>query len=666
MSEVEPPKAEVRKTLTNMPAMETPQSVTHQMMSEDEITRRISKAEEEAKRDYNGYRRKVLAFALVGYIYILFVPMVLVLLMAGSAWFIMQTGHLYGFEIQIVLGLLIALFAYLRALWVPLAPPTGLKLERSDYPELFNLVSELSKQLKIKVDHILVDDQFNAMVVQHPRLGFFGWYENYVVLGLPLMQSLPPQHFMSVLVHEFGHISGNHGKSTAFIYNQRVRLVQLLIAMHQHSQLALVLLSRFYDWYYPRFSSASLVIAREHEKQADLQAIEVTDGSTCGEALSLTEVKGNLLNEVWESIHDSIKENDTPPDLVYFKIGEKLCTAPENKDKSIEKLAEALRRATDSEDSHPSLSERLKLANFSAQRMEAETLYKSLPLEFAPDESAAGVFFGKKLPSIIQYCSDQWFNTNNIQWKSVHLQIQEAANELRELEQKAETQKLSLEELLKVAQLTAVKDGPQSSLPNFEKVLEVAPKNAEARYAVAMILLEREDESGALILKELAEEKQEFGLHACASLRDYYEKKRNHEAFKDLEKLWFEYQSIIALAQQERQRITKSDVIGPHNLSKGTVETIVEILKKHDCIVEAYLYCKLMQYLPDQKFYVLVLVPKNLNIMMKPAYHDLQEKLKLEIQFPGTYTLDLIASDMMWMKDNAATLPNALIYKRQD
>jgi polyferredoxin len=134
MSEVEPPKAEVRKTLTNMPAMETPQSVTHQMMSEDEITRRISKAEEEAKRDYNGYRRKVLAFALVGYIYILFVPMVLVLLMAGSVWFIMQTGHLYGFEIQIVLGLLIALFAYLRALWVPLAPPTGLKLERSDYP----------------------------------------------------------------------------------------------------------------------------------------------------------------------------------------------------------------------------------------------------------------------------------------------------------------------------------------------------------------------------------------------------------------------------------------------------------------------------------------------------------------------------------------------------
>ncbi len=664
MSEVQPAKAEVRKTLTQIPAMETPQSVTHQMMPEDEITRRISKAEEEAKRDYNGYRRKVLAFALVGYLYILFVPMVLALLMAGAVWFIMQTGHLYGFEIQIVLGLLIALAAYIRALWVPMTKPTGLKLERSDYPELFDLATELSEQLKIKVDHILVDEQFNAMVVQHPRLGFFGWYENYVVLGLPLMQSLPPQHFKSVLAHEFGHISGNHGKSTAFIYNQRVRLVQLLSAMHQHSQVALALLSKFYDWYYPRFSASSLVIAREHEKQADAQAIEITNGQTAGEALALTEIKGSLLQDIWESIQESIKEVETPPDLVYFKIGARLCAAPEDKGKSVEKLAEALARATDSEDSHPSLRDRLKIANFPPHKIEAETLYDSVPLNFATEQSAAAVYFGKKLPAIIQYCSDIWFNAINIQWKSVHMQMLEAAHELKELERKAETQELTLDELLKVASLTAVIDGPQSSLCAYEIALEQAPQNAEARYAVGTILCEKDDERGLAILRTLSEEKKEFGLHACAFLREYFEKKRKPDAVKELDKLWYEYQAVISLAQAERQRIEKSDLIGPHDLSAGTLQTVVEILKKHEAVKEAYLYCKLMQYLPDQKYYVLVIVPEVIAFMPKTAEMKLEETLKQEIQFPGTYSIDVITSAMKWMKDNAATLPNALIYKR--
>lgn len=664
MNETQQTKAEVRKTLTNMPAMETPQSVAHQMMPEDEIARRVSQAEEEARRDYKGYRRKVLAFAMLGYLYILFVPLVLMLMLAGTIWIMVASRHIYGIGIQIAFGLLIALLAYIRALWVSLSPPAGLELERSEYPELFELVTQLSEQLKIKVDHILVDDQFNAMVVQHPRLGFFGWYANYVVLGLPLMQSLPPQHFKSVLAHEFGHISGNHGKSNSFIYNQRVRLVQLLVAMHQHSQIALVLLSRFYDWYFPRFSASSLVIAREHEKQADLQAIEVTDNKICGQALTLTEIKGNQLNEIWTSIQDTIKDVDAPPDLVYFQIGEKLAAAPEDKTKSVEKLAEALKRPTDDEDSHPSLKERLQLAKFTQESMQPETLYDSLPLDLTQAQSAASLYFGKKLPSIIQYCSDQWFNANNMQWKSVHAQIMEAANELNELERKAETQELSVDELVKVANLTAVRDEHPAALAAFQKVLEREPQHAEARYAVATLLLEKNDESGIPMLKALAGEKKEFGLHACAYLREYYEKKRNHEAVKDLDKLWFEYQNIIGLAQAERQSLDKSDLIVSHDLPQRTVDTVIEILSKHQGVKEAYLYRKIMQYLPDQKFYVLAVVPGVVNILPNREEMKLEETLRQEIQFPGTYQITVINSATKWMKDNATTLPTALIYKR--
>jgi hypothetical protein len=33
-------------------------------------------------------------------------------------------------------------------------------------------------------------DDFNAAVVQAPRLGLFGWYRNYLLIGLPLAKAL--------------------------------------------------------------------------------------------------------------------------------------------------------------------------------------------------------------------------------------------------------------------------------------------------------------------------------------------------------------------------------------------------------------------------------------------------------------------------------------------
>jgi hypothetical protein len=51
--------------------------------------------------------------------------------------------------------------------------------------------------------HVLVTDDFNAAVVQAPRLGLFGWYRNYLLIGLPLAKALTVEQFKAVLAHEF-------------------------------------------------------------------------------------------------------------------------------------------------------------------------------------------------------------------------------------------------------------------------------------------------------------------------------------------------------------------------------------------------------------------------------------------------------------------------------
>jgi len=91
-----------------------------------------------------------------------------------------------------------------------------------EVPELFAMLRGLEDELGAPRFHevLLVGDN-NAAVVQLPRLGVFGWYKNYLLLGLPLMQGLGPEEFKSVLAHELGHLSGGHGRFGNWLYRMR-------------------------------------------------------------------------------------------------------------------------------------------------------------------------------------------------------------------------------------------------------------------------------------------------------------------------------------------------------------------------------------------------------------------------------------------------------------
>jgi hypothetical protein len=82
-----------------------------------------------------------------------------------------------------------------------------LELYRTDAPALFALLETLRSRLKTpRVHHVLLVGAHNAAVVQLPRLGVFGWQRNYLLIGLPLMQSVSPKEFDAVLApyHDVG------------------------------------------------------------------------------------------------------------------------------------------------------------------------------------------------------------------------------------------------------------------------------------------------------------------------------------------------------------------------------------------------------------------------------------------------------------------------------
>ncbi|YAG11468.1 M48 family metallopeptidase [Nostoc sp. DSM 114161] len=182
----------------------------------------IQKLEVFANKQPRLYKLQVAFLATLGYVYIFLVLAVTLALLVGIVFLMLNAHSARASSIKAILFLVALAFVLLRSLWISFPPPTGLPLYPKDVPNLYSLTNEISSKLQApRFHHILLTNDFNAGVVQRPRLGLLGWQQNYLILGLPLMLALSPEQFRAVLAHELGHLSGNHSRFHGWIYPQR-------------------------------------------------------------------------------------------------------------------------------------------------------------------------------------------------------------------------------------------------------------------------------------------------------------------------------------------------------------------------------------------------------------------------------------------------------------
>ena len=132
-------------------------------------------------------------------------------------------------------------------------------------------IDALRKQLKaIKIHEIILTDEFNAGIMQTPRLGVFGWYKNTLILGLQLLLALSPEQARAVLAHEFGHLSGNHSRLNGWIYRARTSWYRVMDAFDRTGGWGTGPMRKFFDWYAPYFNAYSFALARANEAAPDV------------------------------------------------------------------------------------------------------------------------------------------------------------------------------------------------------------------------------------------------------------------------------------------------------------------------------------------------------------------------------------------------------------
>ena len=280
-------------------------------MTEQEFEALVARLDQEARRHPAKYRLKVILLAYAGYAYV-----ALVLLVAAGLFFATIPAAVYLKALVIKLALIFGGFFWVvaGAMWVRLEVPKGRRIAKSETPELFALIEKSRRSLGApRFHHVLITDDFNAAVVQIPRLGLLGWYRNTLLIGLPLMKALTRQQLAAVLAHEFGHLAGGHGRLGNWVYRLRFGWARLAQALQGRRSLGTFAFVPFFKWYAPYFSAVSFPLARANEYEADAASARLTSPSAAAAALTGVNVIGTFLQACyWPGLHRKADEVAQP------------------------------------------------------------------------------------------------------------------------------------------------------------------------------------------------------------------------------------------------------------------------------------------------------------------------------------------------------------------
>lgn len=570
-------------------------------MTAEEFTQLVRRAERHAARSPAAYRVRVILLGALGYLYVWFLIAAALgglALLAMSVWPGAEgargSARLAG---EVAVPVVIFVGILFRALWVKLDAPEGKPLDRQRFPELHAALDEIRDQLQgPKLHAVLLDDQFNASITQIPRLGVFGWHRNYLVVGLPLLQMLSPRQLVAVLAHEYGHLSGAHGKLGTWIYRVRTTWMQLLTAFHEKRARGAELVRRFFEWYAPYFSAYSFALARANEYEADRCAARVAGASHMGAALVRVETAGAYFaTEYWPSLYRTADSQPRPEGQPFGRLARR-AGAVISQERAGRLLEQALAAPTDVGDTHPSLADRLRSLGLEAELPD--------PL----GETAAEAFLGEHLRGIVTEFDLRWRAAATPVWRERYESVQTARARLRDLYQGPESDRTP-QELLERARLVDQLAGRKQALPQYRRALEADPSAPLPLCVVGLSLLEEGDESGLEMLERGMALDEGLAVGACQAVRDHF------AAAGDMGRATTWHERAVRQAEKaesamaDRASIPLRAVYEPHDLPPDVVQHVVTRLRADPFVRHAMLACKKLEH-AGEPVYVLGVVGK--------------------------------------------------------
>ena len=591
------------------------------------------------------YNVHVAAFALLGIAYLISMAsiafalgvLLVIVLIVTKALALLKVAW-----IPIAFGLLL-----LKAIWVRIPAPKGRTLEQTEVPRLFAEIEGVRRALHARRVHavILVPD-FNAAIAQVSRLGILGWPKRYLILGLPLMASLPLEQFRAVLAHEFGHIARNHARFGNWIYRTRQMWYRLLSALEAQRSGASALFTRFFNWYAPYFEAYSFVLARANEYVADAESARVAGKEhAAGALLSIHSKTAYADSGFWEDFYGPASAHPDPPAAPFAHFLTELRSIDGTRLRN--SLNVALARKTDLHDTHPCLVDRLAALG--------EPVREPTPVS----ETAADLLLGPLAQTLIAEQDAAWGETIAKTWRERREQFQQALERSATLQALLQERELTVHECLEYALSLQLLGEGKLALPMLDAAIATEPGNASAWYIRGRVRLAEGQDEGVADLDRAIGLDERATVSACPALYRYLVLRNELQRFEPYRAKYEAFVQKQNEAAQERRVVKGTDRFATHEMAASDVTKVVDALRKHQSVRRAWLARKQLAHFPQDPLFVLVLESRRIERFTRVTLALVAKSLPEGVAF---FVLSKARNDAIYRK--VKKLPGALVYER--
>ena len=627
--------------------------------------------ERKARADGEGYRRKVVLLAVLGYVFVFGLLILLAAAVIGSIFIVREVISEGGFvspkAIVGIIGWMMMLATSIAGVVEGLTIPyvhEGSELTPDVAPELFKLLSQLAASRNLpKFDHVMITTDFNACIWQIPKRGLFGPSVNYIEVGIPLMKALTPDQFRAVLGHELGHIAGGDSQLTGWIY----RLNRMWTAVHNAMKSRRSGLTQgFIRWYANYFNAYTFPLRRLAEYNADKFAASVAGAETTALALIVVNAEAPYVNSFWQEIESRarfVPEANVRP---FSQMFEGDCQ-PSQVDKD-RWLRTAWNAKTGLVDSHPSLADRLGSLGYQGIAVAPDKpLLMPLPLPGRTAETAAQRYLGPWLNKYTDVLDKEWDRSNSDIWRNrfAKAQKQRAKFEGALVEFRAGG--------LKPLQTRELAEGireyfpPETGIAMLREMADARPDDPEILIALSRALLEQGDEGGVTVAQHLATLQRSFVAPVNRMLVEFY------EAAGDFDKA----DACQAIAQKnarfdgdtvERVPLTRSDAFVPHDLPYDVIQKLKEHFDRLPNIRAAYIAKRTVGLRPDRPLFVVAIEPE-------PGLFESKSDIDLDrlafdvrrgLELPGDVAVETTYGRSGWVKGAVGKVPGSKIFDSRE
>ena len=351
----------------------------------------------------------------------------------------------------------------------------------------------------------------------------------------------------------------------------------------------------FFRWYEPLIKAYTVVSIRDREYAADAVAQRMTSPEIAATDLIQTYIYQYYLQECFSRQLDrQAQQRETPPTDVVTQMLAAL-RQPLDPQTAQMWLNLLLAEATDTDDTHPCLSDRLAAVGYPT------------PKSWTPPpilHTAAEHFCGDRLADLAAELDARWYESRKAAWRHQYQHAQYQREYLATLNLQATTQALTLNEATSQAELTTRLAGELAALPLWQEILAQAPSHAQANYQVGKILVNRGHLSGCVYLERSIALDPDLVIPSCEELYRFH---TLHEdpAAAEIYLEWRQQHLPTQWRSKLERNLQATDRFVPHDLEPALITEIRHKLVSYPTIERAYLVRKPLQIFAQRSLYVL-------------------------------------------------------------